>query len=1032
MKKKALSLSIAVILSSGILTGCGGSDNKKAVEEVDKVQPPVEQNIISGVLCLDQNLNLECDANEVKATDLTDNEIPTELQSSISPTLFKLTSGGLYLAAPQNTEISAYSTLVYNEIMFNPSVNASLTDASAYLETKGITKTSITEQEEKWLASIKNAIEVESQAHPYKAIAALVNKVVEDSSKFDQTVTADEISLQNFVKKELSLTSKQVSWEESDHDEGVRDVVALKGRNLAVAGTYYHNSLVVIDTSTDEPQLKAKNLFAAVDAPRYTKDSRSGASEHSLRAVKSSPDGQHVYVSVVPKGDIGNELDDTYGLFRVAVSDEGVADSHNAPNTKRFIHENVGLFFITDDGQVIVEDADQEDFIVLNSDLTETGDRISLPVEIDFDSVHFSPDGQFIYLLTKGDSAVDPVVYSQLHKINRTTGEIEKAQYLSVTGGIDGLKFFDNGKQALAFEEDYYAQVINLEQMEVSKKLPLSEDAKQNIQTATVTPNGKYAIIAGHDKAQAWIFDLDSPEVRIDKLVSFDSTVRSISVTDNGQIITANRDGFMDISDITVGDIITPERSIALDKQFLTKENINSGLDLDIIVSDLSLFNTVPAGAGTNIDWQTTNTAINVIASEEHKLGEVTRDLAGDSTGTLTANISYNFRDIAKTEQVVFETSVRQAPEALPEQGSALAGGQFNQGYVNYIDVSPSGEHAMAVYRGLGGFNLITRSAEDDSPQYALSTGKTEDEKGIIGQQLPAPYAYVTKEVDGKTKVINESRPVGIQYLSEDYAIVAVPSATNENDDVINGALLVYKVDSQAIADGEAVLIGEATSNQFGGKIKSMSHLVNGHIAIVVEMTQGEETSRKAVILDVSDPANLVQVGDDIKVSEHASAIEVSNDAHAVFVVNEDKIAKYTSAGNGTPTHETSADIEDLSVRSLAIGGTNNDTLFVGTSSGVARVFQFNTSDLTSNNNQVFNTGYFSRVQTIDVIGTTAYISVWGYGISVVDTQTQKELNFFEHGRQRRAGISQNGEWIFAAQYISRSTNEIRVLKLAK
>ncbi len=1024
MNRSKLNLSLAMIFSSGMLTACGGGSSDAPTP------PPVEDTVLEGVLCIDENTNLSCDANEASANSITNNIIPEAFRSTTDATLFELSTGGIYIAPPTSEEISAYSTLVNNEILFNPTINASTTNAKTYLDNLGINEDLINEQEQAWLTSITDAIAIADGAHPYKAIASLVDKIVTDKSSLALTVTAEEVNAQHFVKRDIQLTEKQVSWTESDHDEGVSGVVSLPGRNLTVTATHYHNSLIVIDTSGAEPELKSQNLFAAVDAPRFVKDARTGASEHSLRTIQTSPDGQHVYISVVPKGEIGNELDDTYGLFRVVVNDDGSFDAHNAETTKRYVHANVGKFFVSDDGNVYVEDAEQEDYLILNADLSETGERVALPSELDISAVYFAPDAEFIYILTRGDSSAEPIEYSQLHKFNRATSTIDAQTTLSITGSLDGLVFFDQGKQALIYEEDFYAKIIDLNEMAVTKNLPLSESAEQTIETAAVTADNRYAILAGHDKYQLWVFDLNAPEIRMEKLLSADSRIRALSITEDGKIITGGNEPYASITSTSLGDILTPSQAINADKAYLTKENINNGLDLNVIVSDLSLFTEIPAGAYAQINWQTDNSAINVTPTEEVKLGAVTRDLSGDSTGTLTADLTYTFRDVSESSQVNFETKVRQAPADLPEQGTTLSGGQFSEGYVSYIDVSPNGSRAVVGLRGLGGFNLVTRSAENNSPEYKLSTGKTEDDKGIIGQQLAGPYAYQTAEVDGKTSVINESRPVGVQFLDNDYVLVATPKATTADDVTLEGALLVYKVDDISIASGAAVLVGTATTNQYGGTIKSLSHLVNNRVAIVVEVTVDDIVSRKAVVIDVSDPNDLTQVGDDIKVADTASVIEVSHDGQAVFVAHDNKVAKYTSAGNGVAEHETSAELTDLSIRSMAIGGTNNDTLFVGTSSGVASVYQFNTSDLTSNANALFQTGYFSRVQTIDVIGQQVYLSIWGYGVSVIDTQSQKELSFFEHSRQRRAGISDNGEWIFAAQYISRSTNEIRVLQL--
>ncbi len=1017
MKKKNLSLYITILLSGGTLSGCGSSDKSTPAPQTKA------PTVISGKLCIDQNLNARCDTGETSSQDLTDNKIPTSVQSTTHPTIFEATSGGLLTASPTSTEISVFSSLVYNEVLFNPAINTSSTNATNYLTNLQITQELANAEQAKWLTSVGNAIAIDTATHPYKAIGAVINKIVTDKSKFDVSVSAEEIAAQRFVKQEVGLTENSVSWELSDHDERTDGVAILNGRNMVVAGTHYHNRLIVIDTSGNTPKTRSTKLFAAVDAARFAKDTVSGASEHKLRSIKSSADGRYVYVSVKPKGDVGNEFDTSYGLFRVAVSDAGIADNHDSANSKRYISKTVDKFFIAGDGKIFVEDPVMEDFIILNADLSETGERVTLPASIDVDSAYFSPDGNAIYLLAKGDSKANPVTFSKLHKFNRSTNAIEKEVSLTISDGIDNLVFFDEGKQALIYKEKAFARVVDLENMKVTKELPLSVEADQVIQTASVSPNGKYAVISGHHRNETWLFNLSAAEVRMEKLIPSSSRVRALSINNNGDIVAANSEGIT-LSKLTIGDVITPEKALALDKAYITRDNLNHGLSMDLIVSDLALFTEIPAGNHSTISWSTTNPAINVTATETEKLGAVTRDPSGDATGTLTATLDYRFRNIHLTDQISIDTKVRKAPQALPEQGVALEGGQFSEGYVSYIDVSPDGTRAVPVFRGYGGFNLVKRKT-DNSPFYALTTTPTSDTKGLKGQQLPGIYAY--QVVDGK--VVNESRPVGTQFINNDYVIIATPGAKDAADMTYPGALLVYKVDDLSIADGEADLVGTATTNQFGGTIKSLSHLVNGHVAIVVEVTANDQTtSRKAVIINVANPEALVVVMDNIKVADTASAIEVSGNAQSVYVAIDGAVAQYNQAGNGTPLSQTPA-IEGFSARSIALGGTNYDTLFIGTGSGVAKIHQYKSNDLSQEQAPAFNTGYFARVQTLDVINKTAYASIWGIGVTVIDTINQQELSLFAHGRQRRAGISSDGQWLYAAQYISRSTNQIRVLR---
>ena len=140
-------------------------------------------------------------------------------------------------------------------------------------------------------------------------------------------------------------------------------------------------------------------------------------------------------------------------------------------------------------------------------------------------------------------------------------------------------------------------------------------------------------------------------------------------------------------------------------------------------------------------------------------------------------------------------------------------------------------------------------------------------------------------------------------------------------------------------------------------------------------------------------------------------------------MVEEDGVGKYSGAsGNSVAKAEKT---EDFKPRSIVM---SEGIVYVGTTDG--KLYRFNVTDMTRAGDS-FTSGYGGRVQTLDVVDGKAYMSIWGFGVTVVDPVASQEVSFFGHKRQRRAGVSDDGSYIFAAQYIGRAANEIVVLKPA-
>ena len=117
-----------------MLTACGKDTNDAQIPVVGNIEFPsyVEKRYRSEKLgCVDLNLNGVCDSGEDFETNLTNNNNPT----TTSPVVKNYDD--LLLTAVANSKIiTPFTTLINNEVMFNPLVNGDVTLAKAYLTSK--------------------------------------------------------------------------------------------------------------------------------------------------------------------------------------------------------------------------------------------------------------------------------------------------------------------------------------------------------------------------------------------------------------------------------------------------------------------------------------------------------------------------------------------------------------------------------------------------------------------------------------------------------------------------------------------------------------------------------------------------------------------------------------------------------------------------------------------------------------------------------------------------------------------------------
>lgn len=863
-KKKSLSLSIAVIIASS-LSACGGGSSDSGSET-----GITQSELVSGLLWIDNNNNGKRDEGEVTLENFSGTTIPEQMKSSGYARLLETTDGSLYVARPGADKINAYSTVIANEILFNPTISADETQAATYLneQLSLATDGAITnEQIEQIRGSIKTGLISHPNAHPLKVIAAVVSKFIE-AKEFTVTVDTDEVDAQHIAKRNITLQGKELTWEQSDGDETPDFIMPLAGRDMTAMTMHYHNRLMVIDTSGNTPVIKSNDLFASVEGERHAIDTTTGASEHRLRGATSSPDGKYVYINIRPSnGDDSIGTSDNYGLFRVTIKDDGTFAAHNDPTTKRFVNSYIDNFEIVGD-KIHVKDSDEDVTYILNLDLTDTGEfattkelvSTSLATLINVKKQFTSPDGMYLYVITEGENDAE----NQLHKINTTTGVIDGVATLGEVFGT--LKFFDEGQQALAYDSDY-AAIIDLENMALSQTLPLAS----SVRSGEITLDNNYAIFSSQSDA-VWVYDLNAIDVNV--VASFDvgERIRALATDDKGNIFIAGR-GFNHVNKLNIGNVLTPEQVLAADKAAVVERDINNGSSLSAVISDLSLATTIPAGSGSTIAWSSNVSNVNTLKptnDDEPILGAVTRPVNGngDQSGVLTADLNFNFRDISLDDLKNFDFSVRQMPSILPTATSIQTADNSSQypaanadGNIMLAPVKFKNTNGNEVY-GFIGMNLV-----DGSPVIVSGTAETPktylDTESLVGVGIHGSYGIgvsaaikvgndagqariFTVQMDA-TGVLNDAVTISIDITT------GVPQKVGFNSDQSIASVMIKKEDESYISEFYA--IGDAGEISLTSTInlKPAEYKTYGPPAINNDATRVYQRDEDNVIMTAED-----------------------------------------------------------------------------------------------------------------------------------------------------------------------------------
>ena len=307
---------------------------------------------VGALVCFDNNGNGNCDESEPQERSFEAGKfsfdaaaIEFSVNSNVPLLAVKILpenlSAVLYAPAPgsntaKGVNITAFTTVVMNEVAFNPyTLNSPVQSRAFLLQGDFVIGDEAVLSGEDYIAEgtsgiIQQASDIADSlyqaqslgiAQNYKAGAAVIDAMYQQRS-YKATIGQAAIDAQTIRDEEFtaSLSSSTIEWILGHEDESSTDI-HVQG-NHAVVGSQYHNRLVVFDLTTDVPVLLSRNDFAASpDVERDEIDAITGASEQVLRDVRIISNDLHKSVLVGVNKYTNDGEDIGVGLYRADFSD---------------------------------------------------------------------------------------------------------------------------------------------------------------------------------------------------------------------------------------------------------------------------------------------------------------------------------------------------------------------------------------------------------------------------------------------------------------------------------------------------------------------------------------------------------------------------------------------------------------------------------------------------------------------------------------------------------------------------------------
>jgi hypothetical protein len=913
-------LALPVVIAS-ILSACGsGSSNENPsiegkIDDLDRFS-----------LCHDSNLDGQCGTTEntksFKTLALALAGLATEGRGPVIVT----GNESLLFAPSAASNASAWSTLVYNESLVNPTTGTNEAAIATYLHEKlglAVNGELSSAEQSALMASIAAALKRHSAANPYAVIGAVIDAAVKQSSLINAVPTSAQITSQAVLTRNFDTqieATQKVSWQTSDGDERVEQIV-VAGEKIMVVNRW-HNRLAIVSANAQTPVVDTQPFAAIYTAGHHEYSTEadwvSGASEHAISQSWLADDGDTLYALVDGPREVDVPEDDSYGLFRVPLTDgkvptfmvgsvDGATEfnvPHRDPSVTRINSKSLKNAIQLNSGDVLAYDSEAGYVRFYDANLSEDLTK-AFPLDRNLFDWTLADDGQTLLTLQGPlNGAQTPLLQAY------NTSDLSVKAHLSLSADADTLLGSKTGNRVIVLEGNT-AHVITTADLSVVSSVALV-GAPSNL--SQLSADGSRAALVFNDEIH--VLNLAEAFPIMEGSMAYDSRLRALAFNGNDEILYS--DGSGELSSMSlVGLTSSPQNVDNLLVQALNSINENSlnhGYDLDAVIHPLNM----SAQYGV-IDLSWTSTHGHVVTDGSVNQGNVTQPAMGSANviDTISVSSEYSFRQAKQTSDVkALDIAIRPHSETREQTVTTLAGGLAGR------------QIALMAANG-DGSQLATWFYDTDAGQPSgLVLFSVNGEKGVTAQNtvpivLPTNYAGSTVR--------------GLAYGGDNiYVVIAegMSASTVEADGL--GRILTY---SDGEWSGDLQLDGIVRN-------KGVSVSGDGNALSIAQDTTPEGAEAGTTIVTVYNTQSLALIStiytDQDATGRRYPALAVSNDGQAVmgYTRNQSRQLHYYQADTASDAASKAQASYDISTTTFGVAYDDTiDAFIAGDGNAEVRVF---------------------------------------------------------------------------------------------
>lgn len=958
-------LALPVIIAS-VLSACGSDSSDSSAFS----------------LCHDSSLDGECSADEnVKSFDTLAEAQAGTVEDGSGPVIVR--GGNSLMVAPSTaSNASAWSTLVYNEGFVNPEVGADETAIASYLKEKlGLESNSTLSETEQsaLMGSIGSALDANPSASPYAVIGAVIDTAVEQGSLTDASPSASQIESQKVLARNFDTdveSTAKATWETSDGDERVQLIVT--GDDNVLVVNRWFNRIAIVDPDATEQSLETQPFAAMYTAGHHVystdADYVSGASEHRITQGWLADDGDTLYALVAGPSEVDVPEDDSYGLFRVPLSDgklptfmvssvdgESQLDvPHRDPSVTRVALKSLENAIQLDSGSVLAYDSEAGYVRFYSADLSEdTTQAFALNRSLLNWAI---ANGGKTLLTLQGPLEGEDTPLLQAYN----TSDLSEGSSLSLPADADTLLASKTGNRIIILQ-DTTAHVITTTDLSIIASISL---AGSPASTSQLSADGsRAALVFG---GEVHILNLGEAFPVIEGSIEYNSTLRALAFRGNDEVLYSNGGG--ELSSISLAGLTSSPQDVetmiadALDA--IDEDSLNHSYDLGAVIHPLAM---ATGFAAVDYSWSSTNG--HVLTDGSDNQGNVTQPAIGAVSVTDTIGVigNYNFRGDAQTSEAKsFDITIRPQTETREQTVSTLNG-------------ALAGRNISLMAANADGSRLAAWFAETDSGQsaglviFAVGNDKSITAEDATVVALPNQYAASTVR--------------GLVFSADNiYVIVneTISSESNQGDGV--GRLLTYNGSAWT---GDMKLDGIVRN-------KGVSVSSDGSVMAIAQDTTPEDAETGTMVVRVYNTASLTDVTtvytDQDATGTRYPVLTVSNDGQDLmgYTRGDSRQLHYYNAATSANAETKALATYDISTTTFGVGYDDTTDVFVaGDHTAELKVFSassnadwssptlFETSRGAWNGEETISGG--GRMYDAAVANGKAYLWARYQGITAVD-----------------------------------------------